>query len=200
MKYLIKESLYSELVPSANKITQKYLDFHKEYTERREKAIKVFDEELNAKDKSTQEELDRINDEYVQTIYECLVDIEDLYKNSIVPRLDFGMRSYYEAKVSDYPRFIEVQQKINDVIGEIAFNLEFKIGNDRSHNAIRYATKEFTNSDNVKTLEEFEEVIKGVDASERMTARFVFKPLSEWKPIKPIQNFELFDDDDGEEL
>ena len=140
MRYLIKESLYKEIMPVANGITQKYLDFHKEYSERKQKMLDEFQQELEEKEAHIFKDLKELNDKYVQTIYECLVDIEDLYKNCIPPDVDRGLRSYYVAQVSDYPRFVDVQQKINDIIGESAFNLEFKIGNDNSHRA--YSTNE----------------------------------------------------------
>ena len=186
MKYLKHfESLYNEINPDAQKITKMFLDFSDEFDSRKEKILNELQEEFDSEQAKTLAKLTEINNTYMQTIQECLVDVEEFYKNGIQAKVaitdSFGTRAYYVCKTSDYQRFKTLQQKLNDVIGQDAYNMEYKIGPApvrHENNPIRYATPEFvTGSDNIKTIEQLEQLLEDME-EDRMTVRFVFKPIN----------------------
>lgn len=180
MKYIkLFESIYKELVPRASIITKKYLDYKIQNKKDVKSVIAKYENELEKYKDITLGELNLITDEYHRNIEECLVDIEEFKGNSFIPpRYNLGIRKYFISDVSTLDRYLDVQDKLNNIIGEDSFDIEFNIKSEPTFKR-RYVTPNFNSMiDGSKTIFDFQEYIKTIPSDTIMLIKFVFKPIT----------------------
>ena len=179
-KEFIREGMYADLSPQAQPIISDYEQFVTDHENRAKEFNAQMAAEITAKRHMVQNELDDLHKSYINVIKEIMVDVEDFLEDE--RQLHFLLQKFcwnfsYNCKGSDYEKFIELQAKLDDILGPEAYDVCYEIGGWSSYGTGSWLDRKGPNGLKVRQLDNGMRYIMAKKTESNINVTFLFKAL-----------------------
>lgn len=167
------ESLYTDISSSIKPIIDTYNDFIEAQKIRMSELKSQIEEENLKKWHEMTFSVKDMSKNYLNTIRECMVDLEDYYVNfsyTDVSSAKSICRFEYKSTVGNYDIFIDMHKKLNDILGDGSHNMFFILKEGSQHKVFGLINLSKT----IQSLEDFESYIENIPDDKEMLIQFLF--------------------------